>query len=132
MAKRKGKADNFKPLTTEEARRRGRAGGLASVKARLEKKNLRQWALILRDAESAVIPNMTRGQAAIAAAWTEAENGNIRAHRFLGELLGELDGEAQESIVVAPPVILGMIPQDMVDKAKADHERRQLENDIQG
>ena len=127
MANPNGNIKNFKPLSAEEARKRGRAGGLASVKARLERKSMREWAVALRDLPSEKKADMTKAQAAILAAWNEAEKGDIRAHRFLSELMGEMETETNAIGIIAPPIILGTIPQEKVEKAKADHEKRQLE-----
>lgn len=127
MANPNGRAENFKPLSKDEARKRGRAGGLASVKSRLLKRTMKEWALALRDAPSPTDPNMTRAQAAMAAAWSEAERGDVKALRFICELMGDLDANGGEVVPIMPPIVLGMIPADMVERAKADHEKRQIE-----
>ena len=125
---RKGKAENLIPIgkrTKAEQRAITVAGGKASGKARREKRTMRQLALMVKEelVETDGV-TMTHGQAAILSAWREAERGNIQAHRFICDLLGETPQQA-EAVAVCSPIVLGTIPLAKVEAAKAAKAARE-------
>ena len=131
-----GLANLKKPQSTEEARTWGRAGGIKSGEARREKRTMRQWAELMRDlpppkwaAKTSGVECETYGAATVAAMYAEAAKGGVQAFRALVETMGETDTAPKVSI--CSPFVLGTIPADMVTKAKAEHEARQLENNRQ-
>lgn len=108
MAKKQGgnHNENLKPVRTkEEARKRGRNGGIASGKARRRKKSLKQCAqrVLESDIPKGVKESLTKltGEidseddtlftAAVAVMAKEALSGNVRAFRELRELVEGLD-----------------------------------------
>lgn len=75
--------ENLKPireLSKEEAKKRGSAGGKASVQARREKKWFREAI------ESQIGENIDK---AIAAVWSKAQRGDVQAIQFLRDTIGE-------------------------------------------
>ena len=110
----------------DEAREKGRRGGLRSGEVRREKRTLKELALALMEGKPKGEKD-ANGVAAVAAMFAEARRGNVSAFRALAELMGEFENP-EISIETVSPFVLGMIPQDMVDKAKRDHDQRQLEN----
>ena len=67
-------------LTSEEARKRGSAGGKASVQARREKKWFREAI------EKQIGENIDK---AIEAVWFKAQRGDVQAIQFLRDTIGE-------------------------------------------
>jgi hypothetical protein len=49
------------------------------------------------------------------------------AFAIVRDTIGERPVETYEDITPNSPIVLGVIPQDKVEKAKAEHEARQLE-----
>lgn len=90
----RGNVNNLKTPTTEEARSRGRMGGIASGRARKEKKEI-QNALQRRLAGVYEIgkdgsPLKLDGYEAIAEAMIiQAVNGNVKAATFIRDTIGE-------------------------------------------
>lgn len=125
-------ARNLIPLperTKADQRKIRSMGGKASGIARRERRTMRQWAELLRDEPANDNTDMTHGQAAVVAAWREAERGNITAHRFLSELMKEMDAPAITNTINSP-IVLGLIPQGMVDDAKRKREERNRRDEI--
>ena len=106
MVNKNGNPQNLDPVrSTNEARKRGRAGGLASGRARREKRTMREIAQLalsmplnkgkvesLAGAESlkdATIMNLPSGEIIILRMVQEATNGNIRAAEYLRDTIGE-------------------------------------------
>lgn len=99
-----GGKDNLKPVRTkEEAKERGRNGGIASGEARRKKRSMKQAAKILLDMPVALTSvsdqmqemfgigeeDLTNQMAVMVAALKEALNGNMRAAEFLRDTAGE-------------------------------------------
>lgn len=82
--------------TSEEAVRKGRAGGIASGKKRRLHKTMREWAQYLakcpveiRTPDGQTLPGDLAGQTIIAQ-FHKATKGDTTAAKFLGELLNEV------------------------------------------
>ena len=103
-------------LTSEEAKRRGRNGGRASVKARRERKTMRETAeylLNLPQRSGKVVTvedlkdnskitkntNLTNQDIIIVAIVNKARKGDPRAAEFLRDLVGEKPTDRQEVTV---------------------------------
>lgn len=105
---------NLRPVrTSEEAKKRGRNGGLASQAKARERRSMRETAAMLMalplrgdetveelqsfaDAKARrnsngdlVTPNLTVGQAVVITQVKEALNGSVQAANFLADILGE-------------------------------------------
>lgn len=94
MTKRKGAPQNLiPPRTSEEAKARGKNGGIASGIARREKKTLRETLeLILEmdaDASLELPPGLSNKAAIVIGQIKAAAQGNPSAFREIGTLLGE-------------------------------------------
>lgn len=82
--KNKGRIENLKLIqSTEEARARGRNGGIASGEARREKKILTE--IILRKLAERSESGQTRGEDIIDAMLLEASKGNVKAFTALSD-----------------------------------------------
>jgi len=109
-AMKAGEAKNLKPVRTkEEARKRGRAGGIASGKARRKKKTIRDTLLALRDTavndpdqkeflQGQGVPEteMTYGVLVALSIINGAFHGNAKMALLLLKALGELDADKLE------------------------------------
>ena len=75
--------ENLRPVSsTEEARERGRKGGLASGEARRKRKTLKEELLLMLEDEEV--------QKSVAVALIqEAQNGNVKAFGMLRDTIGE-------------------------------------------
>lgn len=86
--------ENLRPVrTTEEARERGRNGGIASGKVRREKKLLRELAQMILDEEVTDTSGktMTRGEAALRVQARRAIiDGDVKALAFLRDTAGQM------------------------------------------
>ena len=84
MAKRMGAPQNMRPVKTkEEAKERGRNGGIASGIARREKKILTE--IILRKRAERSESGQTRGEDIIDAMLVQAQKGNVKAFTALSD-----------------------------------------------
>lgn len=105
-----GEVKNLKPVRTkEEARVRGRAGGIASGKARRKKKTIRDTLLALRDAavkdsdqkeflrgQGVPAEEMTYGVLVALSIINGAFRGNSQMAQLLLKALGELEPDKME------------------------------------
>ena len=74
---------NLKPVSSkEEARERGRKGGLASVEARRKRKTLKEELLLMLEDEELQ-------QSVAIALIKQAQNGNVKAFGMLRDTIGE-------------------------------------------
>lgn len=93
MANPKGNPENLNPVhSKEEARKRGRAGGIKSGEAKREKKKLRELAQMILEEEFTTDEGvtLTRGEAALRAQAIKAiDNGDTRALAFLRDTAGQ-------------------------------------------
>ena len=117
-------AENIAPFVVrsgEEARTKGRAGGIASGKARRKARTMRQWAEILRDLP-APGPGETNAGAAVLAMYEKAQGGSVAAFQALADLMGETSSRSTASAqaVNVSPIVLGMIPPEMIEEAKRE------------
>ena len=103
-----------------EARNLGAKGGRASAAARRRRRDMREWALALRDIPSEEAPELTNAQAAVLAMYREAGRGNVAAFRELVRVLGE-DIDRHEIIRGggAPPLVLSLVPEAEIEGWKA-------------
>lgn len=110
ITSKKGRVANLQPpRTSDEARERGRNGGIASGKARREKRSLLNWALAMRDERNPdknAKPDDTQAAAAVAAMYREARHGNVSAFRALCDLMQET--EPRDNTAVVSPIVLAL------------------------
>lgn len=94
-----GNAQNLQPVRSKsEARERGRKGGIASGKARREKKSLQDWArdilamkLPVKAPDGSTIPGATLGTAIVMEQVKRSlKYGDTKAAKFVASLLGEM------------------------------------------
>ena len=86
----KGNPDNFTALSTDEARKRGQAGGIASGKARRERKTLAE--------ELIVLLSSGKEQKRLCLALIEAaKSGNVRAFEIIRDTIGEKPVDESET-----------------------------------
>ena len=86
----RGNPDNFIALSTDEARKRGQAGGIASGRARRERKTLAE--------ELKVLLSLGKEQKKLCLALIEsAKDGNIRAFEVIRDTIGEKPVDKVES-----------------------------------
>jgi len=122
MVKKGGNPENFAPLTTEEARKRGRAGGIASAKARQARKSWKETAEIvlkmsLRDGKvdsisgiesiksasrkdpntGELVFNLTVQDHILLSLAGKASKGDVKAIELLRDILGEQPAQASVS-----------------------------------
>lgn len=103
---------NLQPVKTkEEARERGRAGGIASGKAKRARKTMRQLALELGDLPiDLTLPGGKKKKSTMAAAvvmgqyQAAVKKGNTKAAQFLAQLRGELAEEV--NVTSNQPIII--------------------------
>ena len=126
-----------------EIREMGEKGGKASGAARRMRKTLRE---ALKNALSCHIPETSphykRVKAQMRALGIEGEptvqdipvlgmiiksSKDANAFAIVRDTIGEKPVETFEDLTPSSPIILGMIPEDKVAAAKAEHEKRQLE-----
>ena len=117
--------DNLKTPSSAEARSNGRKGGIASGKARREKKALKDTleellSMPLKDGTIANIDeiesiagikgkNITMQEAIILSMLNKAAKGNVRAAEYIRDTIGEFPGAAEQ--------------QARIDKLKAETAR---------
>jgi len=122
--KRRGRVENLRTPTTEEAREIGHKGGIASGEARREKATLLKWAMALRDAPNPDAKNPTDGEtqgaAVIASMYREGRRGNVQAAKFLAELMRECD--AQSTVSFASPIVINPFDAEWVANEKKKQE----------
>lgn len=58
----------------------------------------------------------------------KAMKGDTFAATFIRDTIGEKPTETFEDVTPQSPFVLGAIPAELINKAKADHETRQKEN----
>lgn len=99
--------DNLKPVRTEsEARELGRKGGIASGKARREKRELRACLEALLEKEYVGTDGATMSGAELISAklFLKARDGDIRAFEVLRDTVGQKPVERVESVEIPPEV----------------------------
>ena len=83
--------ENLRPPSTEEARERGRKGGIASGKKRAEKKTMQEVLkfLLQMDIENEEGEMQNTLEAIMTAQIKEAAKGNTKAAQFIRDTIGE-------------------------------------------
>lgn len=135
----------FSQRSKDEAREMGTRGGVASGKVRRFRKTLRES---LKNALGCEIPKESpiyqRTLAQMKAFGIDGEPTvqdipvlgmimkaakNPLAFAVVRDTIGEQPVQQFEDITPESPIVLGLVPADKVEKAKAEHEARQLESD---
>jgi hypothetical protein len=93
--------DNLRTPTTEEARERGRKGGIASAKARAEKKQLKELLEIALSQPSGIEEDEDNYTAITAALVNEAIQGDTKAYEVIRDTLGQKPTEQQQMDLTA-------------------------------
>ncbi len=113
----KGRVENLKTPTTEEARERGRKGGQASGAARRAKKTMREWAEVFGSLPMDVpLPNgkVQKTDMAGAVVFSQFQSaikkGNTKAAFFLANLRGEL--EEKVTVTSDQPLVIVRNPEE--------------------
>lgn len=102
--------ENLVPFTSdqsrEEAAKNGRAGGIASGKARREQKTMREWAKIfgaipvkVKAQDGTEVESTTLGSI-VAVQMQKATKGDTKAAKFVSDLLGETKDAASALTLV--------------------------------
>ena len=135
----------FNKRSESEAREMGARGGVASGKSRRFRKTLRES---LKNALGCEIPKDSpiylRTLSQMRAFGLEGEPTvqdipvlgmimkaakNPLAFAIVRDTIGEQPVQQFEDLTPESPIVLGLVPADKVEKAKAEHEARQLESD---
>ena len=133
----------FSQRSKEEAREMGTRGGVASGKARRFRKTFRES---LKNALGCEIPKDSpiyiKTLSQMKAFGIEGEPTvqdipvlgmimkaakNPLAFAVVRDTIGEQPVQQYEDLTPESPIVLGLVPADKVEKAKAEHEARQLE-----
>ena len=100
---------NLKPVRSEnEAREKGKKGGIKSGEVRRAKKTMREIADYLMEKEETNEQGelITIKEAAMAAAVKKALGGDIKALEFIRDTIGEKPIEQHSIMQIEPPVII--------------------------
>ena len=110
-----GRKENLKsPRSTEEARERGRKGGVASGQARRKKRALREYLEARLEIKSG---DMTAAEAITVALVDKALSGDVRAYETIRDTLGQNPKQVVEAEVSGDmnlhheisPAVLGLL-----------------------
>lgn len=118
-AGRGGIANLRPPSTTEEARERGRLGGIASGVARRKRISLREELVALLEAGDGIV-----AKSIVASMCHEAKRGNVGAFKAIAQVLGELK-EVVEMPDLPPPFTI-----ELHDPAFVAAERKRQEEEL--
>ena len=105
--------ENLRPVSSkEEARERGRKGGLASGEARRKIKTLKEELLLILEDEEV--------QKSVAVALIqEAQSGNVKAFGMLRDTIGERPVERSEHTIVGVEALQAMSDAELVQLAES-------------
>ena len=81
--------DNLRTPTTEQARERGRKGGIASAKARAERKQLKELLELALSQPSEIVDGEDNYTAITAALVNKAIQGDTKAYEVIRDTLGQ-------------------------------------------
>lgn len=95
---------NLKRLSPKEARENGRKGGLASVKARRERKTMKELLLLALEAENE--SGETNAESIVASMIRAAREGDVRAFVEIRDTIGEKPESKTEIKGVGEPLII--------------------------
>lgn len=93
--------DNLRTPTTEQARERGRKGGLASAKARAEKKQLKELLELALSQPSEIVDGEDNYTAITAALVQKAIQGDTKAYEVIRDTLGQKPTEQTQMDLTA-------------------------------
>ena len=93
--------DNLRTPTTEQARERGRKGGIASAKARAEKKQLKELLELALSQPSEIVDGEDNYTAITAALVNKAIQGDTKAYEVIRDTLGQKPVEQQQMDLTA-------------------------------
>jgi hypothetical protein len=93
--------DNLRTPTTEEARERGRKGGIASAKARAEKKQLKELLELALSQPSDIVDGEDNYTAITAALVQKAIQGDTKAYEVIRDTLGQKPTEQAQMDLTA-------------------------------
>lgn len=93
--------DNLRTPTTEQAREIGRKGGLASAKARAEKKQLKELLELALSQPSEIVDGEDNYTAITAALIQKAIQGDTKAYEVIRDTLGQKPTEQQQMDLTA-------------------------------
>lgn len=93
--------DNLRTPTAEQARERGRKGGLASAKARAEKKQLKELLEMALSQPSEIVDGEDNYTAITAALVNKAIQGDTKAYEVIRDTLGQKPVEQQQMNLTA-------------------------------
>jgi hypothetical protein len=93
--------DNLRTPTTEQARERGRKGGIASAKARAEKKQLKELLELALSQPSEIVEGEDNYTAITAALVNKAIQGDTKAYEVIRDTLGQKPVETAQMDLTA-------------------------------
>lgn len=93
--------DNLRTPTAEEARERGKKGGIASAKARAEKKQLKELLELALSQPSNIVDGEDNYTAITAALVNKAIQGDTKAYEVIRDTLGQKPTEQQQMDLTA-------------------------------
>lgn len=93
--------DNLRTPTTEQARERGRKGGIASAKARAEKKQLKELLELALSQPSEIVEGEDNYTAITAALVQKAIQGDTKAYEVIRDTLGQKPKEQMDMDLTA-------------------------------
>lgn len=93
--------DNLRTPTAEEARERGRKGGIASAKARAEKKQLKELLELALSQPSEIVEDEDNYTAITAALVNKAIQGDTKAYEVIRDTLGQKPTEQTQMDLTA-------------------------------
>lgn len=93
--------DNLRTPTTEEARERGKKGGIASAKARAEKKQLKELLELALSQPSEIVEGEDNYTAITAALVQKAIQGDTKAYEVIRDTLGQKPTEQTQMDLTA-------------------------------
>lgn len=93
--------DNLRTPTAEEARERGRKGGIASAKARAEKKQLKELLELALSQPSEIVEGEDNYTAITAALVNKAIQGDTKAYEVIRDTLGQKPTEQTQMDLTA-------------------------------
>ena len=93
--------DNLRTPTTEQARERGKKGGIASAKARAEKKQLKELLELALSQPSNIVDGEDNYTAITAALVNKAIQGDTKAYEVIRDTLGQKPTEQQQMDLTA-------------------------------
>lgn len=121
MAKKKEKEDNLKPFgkgrSKEEAREAGRKGGIASGKARRQKKELKECceAVLQNVIKNKAGEELSGAEAMVLAQFQKALRGDAKAFELIRDTAGQ---KPVDKVQVAE------VDQDTIDEMRLEMEKR--------